>query len=189
MAKVLYHVTMSLDGFIAGPGHTMDWMGASQEGGQSDQTSARESGDSSEGMAVAATLGAAIAGRNGYDAGKKSGGELYGGAFQGPIFVMTHQPPADEDNPAYTFLSGDIRPAVATALKAANGKDVLIAGGTLAEQCLRAGLLDQIFVHIAPILLGDGIPFFRSTGAFAVLDPISTSTEGRSTNLRFRVRR
>ncbi len=189
MAKVLYHVTMSLDGFIAGPGHTMDWMAASEEGGQPDETTASESGDSSEGMAVPATLGAAMAGRHGYDAGKKSGGEFYGGAFQGPIFVMTHRPTADEDDPAYTFLSGDIRPAVATALEVANGKDVLIAGGTLAEQCLQAGLLDEIFVHIAPILLGDGIPFFRSTGGFAVLDPISTTTEGRSTNLRFRVRR
>lgn len=194
MAKVLYHVTMSLDGFIAGPGHTMDWMAASQEGGQSDETTGSEAGgskagDSSEGMAVAETLGAAIAGRHGYDAGKKAGGELYGGAFQGPIFVMTHRPPAAEDDPAYTFLSGDIRPAVAAALEAANGKDLLILGGTLAEQCLRAGVLDEIFVHIAPILLGDGIPFFRSTGPFAVLDPIGTTTEGRSTNLRFRVRR
>jgi dihydrofolate reductase len=177
MAKVLYHVTMSLDGFIAGPEHSMDWMSQLSGGRQE------------EGMAVAGTLGAAIAGRHGYDAGRKAGGELYGGAYQGPIFVMTHRPPTDETDPAYTFLSGDIRPAVEAALRAAGGKDVLILGGTLAEQCITAGVLDEIFVHVAPVLLGDGIPFFRSTGPFVALEPISSTHEAGTTSLRFRVRR
>jgi dihydrofolate reductase len=177
MAKVLYHVTMSLDGFIAGPGHTMSWLSQADLGPQS------------EGMAVPETLGAALAGRHGYDAGRQAGGELYGGAYDGPIFVLTHRPPSDETDPAYTFLSGDITAAVETALAAAGGKDLLVLGGTVAGQCLQAGLLDEIFVHIAPVLLGDGIPLFRSGDLTVDLDPISNTQEGRSTNLRFAVRR
>ncbi|GAA0937715.1 dihydrofolate reductase family protein [Kribbella koreensis] len=175
MAKVLYHVTMSLDGFIAGPEHSMEWMKAAGSGPQP------------EGMEVAKTSGAALAGRNGYDAGRRVGGELYGGAYDGPIFVLTHNPPADEPNPAYTFVSGDIRPVVKTALEAADGKDLLILGGTVAAQCIEAGLLDELFIHIAPILLGQGIPLFRSTGPLVSLEPISITQVGASANLRYRV--
>jgi dihydrofolate reductase len=174
MAKVLYHVTMSLDGFIAGPEHSMDWLFN------------LNSGPNEEGMAVIDTLGAAMAGRNGYDAGRKAGGELFGGAYKGPVFVLTHRPPTDEERP-YIFLSGDIRDAVSTALEAADGKDLLVLGGTIAEQCIRADLLDEILIHIAPVLLGDGIPLFRSSGPTVALDPISNHQEGRTTNLRFRV--
>jgi dihydrofolate reductase len=175
MAKVLYHVTMSLDGFIAGPGHSMDWLfGAGL-------------GRNDEGMAVVDTTGAAIAGRNGYEAGRKVGGELFGGAWHGPIFVLTHQPPTDETRPEITFLSGDIRPIISTAMAAADGKDVLILGGTIARQCIEAGLLDEMLVHVAPMLLGDGIPLFRRTGPVVKLDPISSTHSGRSTNLRFKV--
>jgi dihydrofolate reductase len=146
-------------------------------------------GPQSEGMAVPETLGAALAGRNGYELGRRAGGELYGGAYRGPIFILTHRPPTDETNPDYTFLSGDITDAVKTALAAAEGKDLLVLGGTVAGQCLQAGLLDEIFVHVAPVLLGDGIPFFRSTNLTVDLDPISNTQEGRSTNLRYAVRR
>ncbi|NEA36777.1 dihydrofolate reductase family protein [Streptomyces sp. SID13031] len=175
MAKVLYHVTMSLDGFIAGPEHSMSWMAQG------------DSGPQDEGMAVAKTSGAALAGRNGYEIGRQAGSELYGGAYSGPIFILTHRPPTDETNPAYTFLSGDIRPIVKTALDAAGGKDLLILGGTIAAQCIEAGLLDELFVHVSPVLLGQGIPLFRSTGPLVTLDPISSTQVGRTTNLRYRV--
>jgi dihydrofolate reductase len=175
MAKVLYHVTMSLDGFIAGPEHSMEWMKVA------------DSGPQPEGMEVARTSGAALAGRHGYEIGRRAGSELYGGAYSGPIFVLTHNPPTDETNPVYSFVSGDIRPVVKTALDAADGKDLLILGGTVAAQCIEAGLLDELFIHIAPVLLGQGIPLFRSTGPFVALEPISSTQVGRSTNLRYRV--
>jgi dihydrofolate reductase len=176
MAKVLYHATMTLDGFIAGPEHSMDWMALVADDAPQD-----------EGMAVAETSGAALAGRHGYDIGRQAGSKLYGGAYTGPIFVLTHRPPTDETDPVYTFLSGDIRPVVKTALEAAGGKDLLILGGTIAAQCIEAGLLDEIFVHVAPVLLGQGTPLFRSTAPAVALDPISSTQVGRTTNLRYRV--
>jgi dihydrofolate reductase len=183
MAKVVYHVTMSLDGFIAGPDHAMDWVFRS---------SGPDPEPNPEATAVIGSTGAALAGRNGYEVGRKQGQhpsarKLFGGAWSGPIFVLTHQPPTDEDDPDITFLTGDIRAAVGKALEAAAGKDLLVLGGTVAEQCVGAGLLDEILIHVAPVLLGDGIRLFERSGPVVDLDPIGVSRSGRITNLRFSV--
>src|SRR5207245_8773202 len=103
MAKVLWHATMSLDGFIAGPGNSMDWMlGYGEENSEVDELIKR--------------IGAVLAGRHTYDVGavqeRPEFRKPYGGAFSGPVFVLTHNPPKD---PGVTFLSGDIRTAVHTA--------------------------------------------------------------------------
>jgi dihydrofolate reductase len=84
-------------------------------------------------------------------------------------------------------LTGDIRAAVGKALEAAAGKDLLVLGGTVAEQCVGAGLLDEILIHVAPVLLGDGIRLFDRSGPVVDLEPISVSRSGRITNLRFSV--
>jgi dihydrofolate reductase len=175
MAKVLYHVTMSLDGFIAGPEHSMDWLfGQDFGGGEETRQAAR-------------STGAAIAGRNGYEVGRKAGHELFGGAWSGPIFVLTNNPPTDEINPAYTFVSGDLRPVVASALEAAAGKNVLLLSGVLAAQAIEAGLLDEIRIQLVPVLLGQGIPLFRSTGPTVALEPLASTPAGKTTSLRYRV--
>jgi dihydrofolate reductase len=127
MAKVLYHVTMSLDGFIAAPDHAMDWVFRS---------SGPKPEPNPEAMAVIESTGAALGGRNGYEVGRKQGQhpsarKLFGGAWSGPIFVLTHRPPADEADSDFSFLTGDIRVAVGTAVEAAAGKDLLVLGGTV----------------------------------------------------------
>jgi dihydrofolate reductase len=179
-AKVLWHVTMSLDGFIAGPEDEMDWM-------------ARFGGPNPVVDEVIRSIGAALGGRRSYDMGRKPGlppesRKIYGGAWSGPVFVLTHHPPDDKQDAAITFLAGDIRAAVATALQAAGGKDLLILGASLARQCIETGLIDEILVHLAPILLGDGVRFFGRPGAAPIgLEPIAVSQAGQITNLRFRV--
>jgi dihydrofolate reductase len=178
--KVLWHVTMSLDGFIAGPEDEMDWM-------------AQYAGPNPVVDEVIRSIGAALSGRRGYDMGRKPGlppefRKIYGGAWSGPVFVLTHHPPDDEQDETITFLSDDIRAAVATARQAANGKELLILGASIARQCIEAGLIDEILVHLAPILLGDGVRFFGYPGAAPVeLEAIAVSQAGQITNLRFRV--
>ena len=73
--------------------------------------------------------------------------------------TLTHVPP-DPPDPAVTFLTGDIGEAVATALRAAGGKNLEILGADVTGQCLRRGLVDEILVYVLPVLLGDGIRFF-----------------------------
>lgn len=178
--KVVVHRTMSLDGFIAGPGDSMDWIFEYM-----DQDRAAE---------VMAATGAIIAGRRTYETGQrdtgKPSGEAYGGAWQGAQFVLTHRPPKAPRDPAVTFLSDGIEAAVATARKAADGKNVEILGADLTGQCLERGLIDEIVVHIVPILLGAGTPFSSSASPGRVdLEPLSTTRSGAVTTLRFRVRK
>jgi dihydrofolate reductase len=178
--KVIVHRTMSLDGFIAGPGDSMDWI--------------FEYATPDQAAEVMAATGAIIAGRRTYEVGQrdtgKPTGEAYEGAWHGAQFVLTHQPPEAPRDPAVIFLSGDIEDAITTAKQAADGKNVEIFGADLTGQCLERGLIDEIVVHIVPVLLGVGTSFSSSIHPARVdLDPLSSTDSGSVTTLRFRVRK
>lgn len=141
--KVLWHFTMSLDGFVAGPNHSMDWMAGTthRDGLTAEYTS---------------TTGAVLGGRNGWDAFPDASG-VYGGDWSGPVFVLTHHPEDAVQDEGVTFLSCDVAEAVRIALDAANGKNLEILSASIGQQLLPLGLIDEIELHIAPVLLGDGI--------------------------------
>jgi dihydrofolate reductase len=103
------------------------------------------------------------------------------------MFVLTHRPP-DPPDPDATYLAGDIGEAVATALGAADGKNLQILGADVAGQCLRRGLVDEILVYVLPVLLGDGIRFSSPGLARIDLEPVSSTQADSVTILRFRVR-
>ncbi len=179
--KVVVNRSMSLDGFIAGPGDAMDWI--------FDYVAPDEFPE------IAAATGAMLVGRRTYEVGKRmaaareqapaSSGETY--PVSGPVFVLTHEPPEPPD-PEVTFLSGDIGEAVATARSAAGGKNLEILGADVAGQCLRRGLVDEILVYVLPVLLGDGVRFSPPGVGRIDLEPLSSTRSGAVTVLRFRVR-
>jgi dihydrofolate reductase len=179
VSEVIWHVTMSLDGFIAGPDDAMDWVFE------------MESAPSAMADEVMKTTGAILAGRRWYDvATSRYGGRqgIYGGAWTGPVFVLTHRPPDAPEDPAITFLSDGIHEAVATARAAAKGKTLGIFGASTARQCLHAQLLDEIVVHLAPVLLGDGVRLYDEPGGRRVgLVRTALEESGQVTDLRFRV--
>ncbi|MEA2628592.1 MAG: hypothetical protein QOJ10_1052 [Chloroflexota bacterium] len=175
--KVVVNRSMSLDGFIAGPGHAMDWI--------FDFVAPDEFPE------IAAATGAMLIGRRTYEVGNRMEADKPASTdypFSGPVFVLTHKPPERPD-PEVTFLSGDIAEAVATALDAAGGKNLEILGADVAGQCLRQGLVDEILVYVLPVLLGDGIRFSAPGLARIDLEPISSTRSGAATILRFRVRK
>ncbi len=191
MSRVIWHVTMSLDGFIAGPNDSMDWVIAqwSDGGDNTRDIDVRRSIVADE---VLQSAGAILGGRRWYDVAVRSfdGYDgIYGGQWKGPVFVLTHRPPDTNPHPAITFISGGLSDAVATAINAAAGKALIVFGANLAAQCLRACLLDEIVVHLVPVLLGDGVRLFRATdiGPFA-LERTLVATSGQVTDLRFTVR-
>jgi dihydrofolate reductase len=179
MANVLWHITMSLDGFIAGPDDAMDW---------AFDYPAEPNPVVDE---VVQATGAILAGRRWYDAAmRKYNGRagIYGGAWTGPVLVLTHKPPAVLEDPEITFVSDGIEDAVATALAAANGKGIVVFGADIARQSIAAGLLDEILIHLAPVLLGDGVRLYGRPGAEHVkLERTAVEPVGQLTNLRFRV--
>ena len=178
--KVVVNRAMSLDGFIAGPGDSMDW-------------GPRHLADYApdEFAGIVAATGAMLIGRRTWDVGARMEAEEPGSVdypFSGPMFVLTHRPP-EPAGPEVTYLTGDIGEAVATALDAAGGKDLEILGADVAGQCLRRGLVDEILVYVLPVLLGDGIRFSPPGIARIDLEPISSTRSGLVTILRFRVRK
>jgi dihydrofolate reductase len=180
--KVVVNRCMSLDGFIAAPGHVMDW-GAGRQ--LADFVGADEF------HAIAAATGAMLVGRRTSDVGARMQAEKPGSVdypFSGPIFVLTHRPP-EAANPGITYLTGDIVKAVATARSAAGGKNLEILGADVAAQCLERGLVDEILVYVLPVLLGDGIRFSPPDLPRTDLDPIGSTPSGSVTILRFRVRK
>src|SRR6476659_2006427 len=180
--KVVVNRAMSLDGFIAGPGHRMDW------GGGRPLAEFVAPDDFAE---VAAATGAMLIGRRTWEVGSKMAADDPGSVdypFSGPFFLLTHRP-LEPPDPAVTILSGDIGDAVATALDAAGGKDLEILGADVAGQCRGHGLVDEILVYVLPVLLGDGIPFSSPGLARVELEPVSSARSGEATILRFRVRK
>jgi dihydrofolate reductase len=179
--KVVVNRAMSLDGFIAAPGHVMDW-GA---GRQLVDFVAPE--DFQE---IAAATGAMLVGRRTSDVGDRMEAEEPGSVdypFSGPIFVLTHRPP-ESPPPGVKYLTGDIGEAVATAREAAGGKNLEILGADVASQCLRQGLVDEILVYVLPVLLGDGIHFSAPGMPVIDLEPLGCRQSGASTILRFHPR-
>ena len=181
--KVVVNRCMSLDGFIAGPGDSMDW---------GDGRALADFVAPDDFAEIAAATGAMLVGRRTWEVGERMEAEEPGSVdypFSGPVFVLTHEPP-DPPDPEVTFLTGDIGQAVATALDAAGGRNLEILGADVAGQCLRRGLVDEIMVFVLPVLLGDGTRFFSAPGFARIdLEPLDSTRSGAVTILRFRVRK
>jgi dihydrofolate reductase len=180
MSKTTWHVMMSLDGFIAGPEHSMEWA-FEQDGGPNSIADSVRTG-----------TGAILAGRAWHDvAVERYDGVagIYGGAWTGPVFVLTHRP-GDQPGEGVTFLEVSVEDAVATTKEAAGGRDVVIFGAATAAQVLEAGLLDELVVHVAPLLLGDGVRLYGARGMARVdLERTEVGDSGQLTSMRFRVLR
>jgi dihydrofolate reductase len=176
--SAISHHTMSLDGFIAGPDDSMDFAFSHGEATSlADETMKR--------------IGAILAGRRWYDLAMErwDGVDgIYGGAYEGRVFVLTHRPPDVSEDPRISFVSDGIEEALATAQAAAEDRDVGIFGATLSRQCLQAGLLDEFVIHLAPVLLGRGIRLYGGDGDRSIeLERISVGEAEQLTDLRFQV--
>jgi dihydrofolate reductase len=171
--KVLWHFLMSLDGFVAGPNHEMDWM----------TDIAIRPGLHAE---YIETTGAVLAGRNGFDSAIGDS-RPYGGAWEGPIFVLTHHPDDARQAEGITVLSCPVDEAVQIALDAAAGRNVEVFSPTIGRQLLELGLIDEIDLHIAPILLGDGIRLYDNPGGKPVrLQRVGDGDHTSAVNVRCR---
>lgn len=167
MAKLLYSATASLDGYIAGPGGDMSWL------------SEHLSGDNPTAERLLADVGALLVGNRTFGGDDPNRGTdregAFGGQYLGPVFVLTHRPPAEHDT-SVTFVD-DLHSAVAQAKQAAGDKYVNILGANIAKQCIEAGLLDEILLFFAPVLLGDGVRILDYPGGTRVrLAPVPGET-------------
>lgn len=167
MGRVLLDITMSLDGFVTGPGADLahglgvggealhDWLAG--EPTEADQEALRR---------TYTGIGAVLMGRRTFDFidGPNGWGDT-ADPSRPPIFVVTsHQPSRVRLDGWFEFATGGIHDALKRAEDGAGERDVMImGGGHLCRQYLYAGLVDEVRIHLAPILLGDGTPLFERT--------------------------
>jgi dihydrofolate reductase len=180
VGKVLYSATVSLDGFITGHGGDMSWL-------------TEYLGPNPTVDEVIGKIGALLVGNRTFRGddpykGTTKEGKPFGGGWSGPQFVLTHRPP-DTPVPGVTFVD-DLDRGIAAAKAAAGDNYVNILGANIAQQCLDAGVLDEILVLIAPVLLGDGVRLFdRPGGTNVKLERLSLTHMPQVTNLWLRVAR
>jgi dihydrofolate reductase len=197
MSKVFTGASMSLDGFIAdesdgGFEYLFRWYGngdVAVPNARPDMTF-RTTAESADILReLLDNTGALIVGRKLFDI---TGGWDGKHPIGVPVVVVTHSLPPGwpRDDAPFTFVTDGISNAVAKAQELAGDKWVGVNGGTIARQCLDAGLLDEIQVALVPVLLGSGIPFFGSLANAPIeLDGPTRVVQGREvTHLHYRVR-
>jgi dihydrofolate reductase len=197
MTKVFTGASMSLDGYISGPAetgfeHLFKWYGNGDvevPTAQPELTMRMSPVSAEHFRAIIDMTGALVVGRKLFDSTNAWGGRH---PMDRPVVVVTHSVPEGwprEDAP-FTFVTDGIERAIEQAKALAGDKVVGVNGGTIASQCLDAGLLDEIWVDLVPVLLGGGTPFFEQLkGAPFELEGPTSVVEGTDvTHLRYRVR-
>jgi dihydrofolate reductase len=191
MGKVIFVISMSLDGFVTASNQTPD--NPMGDGGDrlnewafgSDETNRRYLKSSIDG------LGAVIAGRRTYDTSLPWwGADGPSRPARRPVFVVTHEAPAQ--SPAggvYTFVTDGLESALAQARAVAGNKDVTVMGGAdLGRQYLAAGLLDEMEIHLVPVLFGTGTRMFDELhNGHIQLEAVDVLPTPTATHLRYRV--
>jgi dihydrofolate reductase len=188
MRKVFLDVSISVDGFIAhadnDPGALHEWIFTVPGEGFSPRGVNKAVFDE-----FAARPGAIIVGRRTFDAGEEPWGPEP--PFRCPVFVLTHRPreTVQFPNTSYTFVTDGLDAALSLAREAAGDRDIGLMGGSVARQCLAVGVLDEIELHVVPVIFGDGIPLFEAGSLGQVALERTRLVEGDGvTHLRFNVK-
>jgi dihydrofolate reductase len=192
MGKVVFDITASLDGFVAGPNDSPDLpMG---EGGmrlfdwyfsESETSRSPEDIDPEIREEAAQVVGAIVSGRRTYDHAHGWNGEH---PLHVPVFVVTHHPPEGVAEFKGAFVTDGIESAIRQAHAAAGDKAVALNSPDIAHQALKAGLLDELSLHIVPVLLGGGVRLFDRLGLEQIeLECTQANNAKKVVHMTFRV--
>jgi dihydrofolate reductase len=210
MSKVSVHISVSTDGYVAGPNQSLETpLGEQGERLHEWVVALRawrerhglEGGDVNASTAVIeeslANVGAEIMGRGKFGGGPGPWGDdpwrgWWGEEppFHMPVFVLTHheREPLTLADTTFTFVTDGIESALAQAREAAAGKDVVIGGGAnIINQYLAAGLVDELELHIVPLVLGGGAPLFEGLGPDLELEQVRAIDAPGVTHVQYRV--
>jgi len=196
MASVLAGITMSLDGYIAGPndgpgnglgdaGERLHYWVFGGPWSYADDRPREPTGDDAGWLAdVRGRIGAVVGGRGTYEAAGHWGEKSPWGL---PFFIVTHRPEEEPPGGAFTFVSG-VEAAVEHASEAAGGKDVhLMGGGEVIRQALAAGIVDELTLIIAPVLMGGGKRLFDGFSESLDLEQLGVRQSRFATFIDYRV--
>ncbi|WP_033542673.1 dihydrofolate reductase family protein [Planococcus sp. CAU13] len=179
MAKVVWGMIMSVDGFINDKEGSLAELYASFEPNE----------EINEAMAK---TGAVIMGRNSFEMSEDTDAYADNYEFQVPLFILTHHPPEkhlkENDKLTITFVNDGIEDAISQARAAAGEKNVVVLGASTGQQALKAGLVEELQIAIAPILLGQGLRFFDHLENFEIrLEKVLTIETARQVEIWYKV--
>ena len=187
MGRVIAEISMSADGIVAGPDtsteHRLGRDGDLLHGWMFEGTEA----DAEVAGRLFDGTGAFVVGRSMFDVGVDPWGD--DGTFKKPVFVVTNRPhePVVKGPTTFTFVTDGLESALRQAQAAAGEENVvLMGGGTTLRQFLLAGLVDELRLHLAPVLLGSGTPLFTGS-APRELRQVHVRASGRATHVTYRV--
>jgi dihydrofolate reductase len=196
MAKVVASITTSVDGYVAGPddgpgkglgvgGVRLHYWVIGGPWSYDDEPRTETARDDAGWLAEASCrIGAVVCGRWTYEAARHWGGENPWGL---PFYIVTHRPEEQPENGHFRFADG-VGTAVERALEAAGGKDVNVMGGAdVIRQALAAGLVDELSVIVAPVVLGGGKHLFEGFTQSVDLEPIGVRQTRYATFIDYRV--
>jgi dihydrofolate reductase len=188
MGIVIFDKSASLDGFIAGTNVRLE-AGLGDDGERLHDWAFHDEAGMELIQQEVARLGAVICGRRTYDMSIPHWGpDGPTGEARVPLFVLSHGAPDDvPEGGIYTFV-GDLETALARAREAAGDKNVAVMGADVGRQCINAGVIDEISVHVVPVLFGSGTPLFGAgVDEHVTLELVSMTESRYATHLRYRV--
>jgi dihydrofolate reductase len=196
MSKVMCDMAMSLDGFVAGPNQSFDLPFGEGVGDRLHRWMFEQPDEHAAEIAAITAAGAFVMGRNMFGPGRGDWDLEWKGwwgddpPYHGPVFVLTHhprEPQPMQGGTTFTFVTDGIESALAQAREAAGEENVAIAGGAATvRQYLKAGLIDELRLHIAPVVLGAGEGLFDDVGDLS-LTPLEVSGNELVTHVRYQV--
>jgi dihydrofolate reductase len=196
MTKVSCGIAMSLDGFVAGPNQSLENPFGDGVEGRLHRWMFEEPDAHAEEIEALTASRAYVMGRNMFGPGRGDWDEQWKGwwgdepPYHAPVFVLTHHPREPltmEGGTTFFFVTDGIESALAQARTAADGGDVAIAGGAeTVRQYLSAGVIDELRLHIVPVVLGAGESLFDGVGDLT-LEPLEVSGTRLVTHVRYRV--
>jgi dihydrofolate reductase len=183
-------MSMSLDGYVTGPNDSRENLFGDGAETLHDWLFDNPTDDEKALLQEALdNCGAVVMGRRSFDKNEGAGGWGNGGPLgDTPVFVVTHHAPTATYPPVYRFVTDGVKSAIEQAREAAGDKNVGLHGATVMQQGLPLGLVDEIHVHVIPLLIGGGTRLFDTLPAAIKLEQISGFTTPAATHLRFRVR-
>ena len=189
MALVISDMSISLDGYVTGPNDSRENPFGDGAGVLHAWISdAATDDDRAILQAVLDDVGAVVMGRTSFDKNEGDGGWGDAGPLgDTPCFVVTHSRPTASHPPVYTFVTDGVVSAIEQAKTAAGDKVVGLHGATVMQQALPLGLVDEIRVHVVPVLLGRGTPLFGTLDASITLERTHAQTTPAATHIGFRV--
>lgn len=204
MSTVIFENSVSIDGFVAGPNdgpenglgdggmRLFDWY---QQGDVevplpgTDMTFKVSQASADFMQREWANLGVMVCGRRMFDIAHAWGGNPPGG---GHCFVLTHNPPQEwmQEGSPFTFVTDGIESAIRQAEAVSEGKAISISSASIAQQCIKAGLLDEMILNVTPVVLGAGVKLFKNLGVTPLnLEQVASVAGKGVTHLKYRVLR